>query len=143
MPTLRHPSWFVTFLACVLFGWTYAPVGLVEGQPVPKAAGGGPPPGCVEDGGFDDVLDRWGCCSGVVVVGSVVCLRPEDRGGTWDRCIQICGSRLVGGCVPRGGFDDILEGTRCCSHRSVPGSVRCLDPGDYGTTWRSCVHRCA
>lgn len=108
-----------------------------------RPATSGPPAGCVEDGGFDDVLDRWSCCSGVVVVGTVVCVRPEDRGGTWDSCIQICGTRLVGGCVPAGGFDDILESTKCCNGSSVPGSGRCLDPADYGTSWRSCVHKCA
>lgn len=98
---------------------------------------------CVPDGGFDDVLERWSCCSGVVVPGTVVCLRAEDHGTTWDSCLQICGSRLVGGCVPAGGFDDVDESTSCCNRRAVPGSARCLNPADFGTSWRSCVQICA
>lgn len=98
---------------------------------------------CVADGGFDDTLDRWSCCSGIVVPGTVVCIRPEDHGGTWDSCLQVCGTRLVGGCVPPGGIDDKGESTSCCSGRTIPGSTRCLNPADFGTTWRSCVHLCA
>ncbi len=98
---------------------------------------------CVADGGFDDTLDRWSCCSGIVVPGTVVCIRPEDHGGTWDSCLQVCGTRVVGGCVPPGGIDDKGESTHCCSGRTITGSTRCLNPADFGTNWKSCVHLCA
>jgi eukaryotic-like serine/threonine-protein kinase len=105
---------------------------------IPRASGW-----CVPDGGVDDTLTRTSCCSGTAIAGTTVCLDRRDRGTTWTSCLQFCGTRLVGGCVPAGGVDDTLAGTACCSGRSVPGSTRCLDPADYGTTWKSCVQTCA
>ncbi|MCB1033727.1 MAG: serine/threonine protein kinase [Acidobacteria bacterium] len=98
---------------------------------------------CVPDGGLDDTLRRTDCCSGVAVGGSTVCLDAADWNGSWSSCSQICGSQLNGGCVETGGVDDTLHRTRCCSGRAVPGSTRCLDPTDFGTTWRTCIQTCA
>jgi tetratricopeptide (TPR) repeat protein len=97
---------------------------------------------CVPDGGFAEVL-KTSCCSGVVVDGTTVCSNPEEWGGAWRDCRQVCGSRLVNGCVPPGAVDDVLEMTDCCSGVSVNNSFRCLNPADAYTTWRTCVHTCA
>lgn len=133
--------------ASLLAGPKTADSALTEASPEPRGKAAQPRrealAGCVADGGFDDTLDRWSCCSGIVVPGTVVCIRPEDHGGTWDSCLQVCGTRLVGGCVPPGGIDDKGESTSCCSGRTIPGSTRCLNPADFGTTWRTCVHLCA
>jgi serine/threonine-protein kinase len=98
--------------------------------------------GCVPDGGFAETLGRP-CCSGVIVGGTTLCSDPKDWGATWRTCRHVCGSQLVDGCVPSGGADDLLQLTDCCSGSSASGSVRCLNPADYGTTWRTCVQRCA
>ena len=105
---------------------------------LPSAAGW-----CVPDGGFDDTLTRYRCCSGRSIQGTTVCINVADWGTTWTSCGHVCGTRLVGGCVPPGGIDDTLEGTACCSGTAIAGSTRCLNPADYGTTWKSCVHTCA
>lgn len=102
---------------------------------------------CQVDGGFDDTLSRTRCCSGVAVSGSTVCVNAADFGTTWRSCSHVCGSRsagtqLIGGCIPSGGVDDTLSRTRCCSNAAVSGSTRCLNPADFGTTWRSCIHTC-
>lgn len=97
---------------------------------------------CVPDGGWDDTLAQNSCCSGVAVSGSTKCFNAADFGTTWKSCIQVCGTRLVGGCVPSGGTDDTLGLTSCCSGSAVPGSTHCLDPRDFGTTWKSCVQTC-
>jgi hypothetical protein len=97
---------------------------------------------CVPDGGWDDTLSQTACCSGVAVQGSTWCFNPADYGTTWKTCVQVCGSKLVNGCVPSGGIDDVLGLTTCCSGAAVPGSTHCLNPADYGTTWKSCVHTC-
>jgi hypothetical protein len=104
----------------------------------PVRAGGG----CVPDGGFAETLGRP-CCSGVTVGGTTLCSDPKDWGATWRTCRHVCGSRLVNGCVPSGGIDDLLGLTDCCRGSSASGSVRCLNPADYGTTWRTCVQTCA
>jgi hypothetical protein len=96
---------------------------------------------CVPDGSVDDTLGMWSCCSGVAVSGSTVCTRPSDFGTTWQSCRHICGSALVNGCVPAGGWDDTLGLTHCCGS-AVPGSTWCLDPADFGTDWKSCVQKC-
>lgn len=98
---------------------------------------------CVPDGGVDDTLNRTDCCSGVAVGGSTVCLNERDWGTSWQSCAQFCGSRLAGSCVPSGGIDDTLGRTDCCSRRAVHGSTRCLNPADYGSSWRTCVQTCA
>jgi hypothetical protein len=97
---------------------------------------------CVPDGSFDDTLNQTHCCSGVAVQGSTSCFNPADYGTTWASCIQICGTTLVNGCVPSGGIDDVLNNTHCCSGAAVAGSTHCLNPTDYGTTWKTCVHTC-
>lgn len=97
---------------------------------------------CVPDGGVDDTLSSTSCCSGVAVTGSTYCLNPADWGTTWASCYQICGTPLVGGCVPSGGIDDTLTNTSCCSGSAVPGSTRCLNPADYGGSWTTCVQTC-
>jgi hypothetical protein len=96
---------------------------------------------CIPDGGVDDTLDRTDCCSGVAVAGSTVCAEPADFGTSWSSCRQVCGSRPVS-CIPAGGVDDTLDGTDCCTGAAVPGSTRCLDGADWGTTWRSCFQTC-
>jgi serine/threonine protein kinase len=97
---------------------------------------------CVPDGGFAETL-KQSCCSGVIAGGTTVCRNPEDWGNAWRTCRHVCGSRLQNGCVPPGGVDDLLALTDCCSGASVSGSVRCLNPADHGTTWRTCFHKCA
>lgn len=97
---------------------------------------------CIPDGGVDDTLSNTSCCSGTAVSGSTYCLNPADYGTTWTSCYQICGTQLVGGCVPSGGVDDTLSITSCCSGVAVSGSTRCLNPADYGTTWASCIQTC-
>lgn len=99
-------------------------------------------PSCVLDGGVDDTLGQTSCCSGFAVPGSTVCSNPADFETTWASCNQICGTAPVNGCIPSGGWDDTLSGTRCCSGRAVPGSTWCLDPSDFGTDWKSCVQKC-
>ncbi len=96
---------------------------------------------CVPDGSVDDTLGMWSCCSGVAVSGSTVCTNPSDFGTTWASCRHVCGSAQVNGCIPSGGWDDTLSLTRCCG-AAVPGSTWCLNPADYGTTWKSCVQKC-
>jgi hypothetical protein len=98
---------------------------------------------CAPDGGFDDTLSRWSCCSGYAVPNSTVCFNPSDFGTTWTSCAQVCGTRPVNGCIPSGGVDDTLGATSCCSGAAVSGSTRCLNPADFGTTWKSCVQTCA
>jgi eukaryotic-like serine/threonine-protein kinase len=98
--------------------------------------------GCVPDGGFAETLKRP-CCSGVIAAGTTLCRDPKDWGGSWSTCRHICGSRPLNGCVASGGVDDILQLNHCCSGASVNGSMRCLNPADDGTTWRTCVHTCA
>jgi len=98
--------------------------------------------GCVPDGGFAEAL-RLPCCSGVIAPGTTACRDPRDWGSSWRTCRRVCGSRPVNGCVPPGGVDDILLLTHCCSGASVNGSMRCLNPADEGTSWRTCVHTCA
>lgn len=102
-----------------------------------------PAASCVPDGSVDDTLGLWSCCSGYAVSGSTVCTIPSDFGTTWKSCRHVCGTAPVGGCVPSGGWDDTLSITRCCSGSAVSGSTWCLNPADYGTTWKSCVQRCA
>lgn len=97
---------------------------------------------CIPDGGVDDVLNVTSCCSGFAVSGSTVCTNPADFGTTWASCRQICGTRPVNGCIPSGGWDDTLGNTSCCSGQAVPGSTFCLNPADFGTTWKSCVQQC-
>jgi hypothetical protein len=97
---------------------------------------------CVPDGGVDDTLRSTDCCSGIAVRGSTVCEVAADWGTSWSSCRQVCGTRPVT-CIPPGGVDDTLALTDCCSGTAVPGSTHCLDPGDFGTTWRSCVQTCA
>ena len=65
--------------------------------------------------------------------------QPGRMGGAWRTCRHVCGSRLVNGCVPRGGVDDVLSLTNCCSDASVNNSFRCLNPEDAFTTWKTCV----
>lgn len=98
---------------------------------------------CVPDGGWDDTLTQNACCSGYAEPGTTVCFNPSDYGTTWASCVQVCGTRPVGGCVPSGGIDDTLGINTCCSGAAVPGSTHCLNPDDYGTTWASCVQTCA
>jgi serine/threonine-protein kinase len=97
---------------------------------------------CVPDGGFATSLERP-CCSGVIAGGTEWCRNPGDWGSTWRTCRHICGSRLVNGCVPTGGVTDTLAFTACCSGGAVTGSTRCLNQTDWGTTWRTCIHRCS
>lgn len=97
---------------------------------------------CIPDGSVDDTLSMWSCCSGFAVNGSTVCTNPSDFGTTWTSCRQVCGTAPVGGCIPSGGWDDTLSNTGCCSGQSVPGSTWCLDPRDFGTTWKSCIQKC-
>jgi len=97
---------------------------------------------CIPDGGVDDTLYNTSCCSGVAVSGSTYCLNPADYNTTWASCYQICGTQLVGGCVPSGGVDDTLSNTSCCSGAAVSGSTRCLNPADYGNSWASCIQTC-
>lgn len=97
---------------------------------------------CVPDGSVDDTLGMWSCCSGYAVSGSTVCTNPADYGTTWTSCRQVCGTAPVGGCIPSGGWDDTLSITHCCSGVAVTGSTWCLNPADYGTTWKSCVQQC-
>jgi len=96
--------------------------------------------GCVPDGGFAERSGRP-CCSGVIAGGTTVCSDPDDWGNTWRTCRHICGSRLVNGCVPRGGVTDFLRLTDCCSGASLPRSERCLNPAD-SITYRTCVFTC-
>jgi hypothetical protein len=103
---------------------------------------GGGAPSCIPDGGVDDTLSITSCCSGVAVSGSTYCYNPADWGTTWASCHQICGTVPVNGCIPSGGIDDTLYNTYCCSGSAVPGSTWCLNPADYGTTWRTCVQTC-
>ncbi len=97
---------------------------------------------CVPSGSWDDTLSQNGCCSFTAVSGSTKCFNAADYGTTWASCIHVCGTALVGGCVPSGGIDDTLGLTSCCSGSAVGGSTHCLDPRDYGTTWKSCVQTC-
>ncbi len=97
---------------------------------------------CAPDGSVDDTLGMWSCCSGFAVSGSTVCAKPSDFGTTWASCRHVCGTAPVSGCIPSGGWDDTLSNTRCCSGQAVSGSTWCLDPRDWGTTWKSCVQRC-
>ncbi len=97
---------------------------------------------CVPSGSWDDTLSQNGCCSFTAVSGSTKCFNSADYGTTWASCIHVCGTALVGGCVPSGGIDDTLGLTTCCSGSAVGGSTHCLDPRDYGTTWKSCVQTC-
>ncbi len=97
---------------------------------------------CVPSGSWDDTLSQNSCCSFTAVSGSTKCFNAADYGTTWASCIHVCGTALVGGCVPSGGIDDTLSLTRCCSGAAVGGSTHCLDPRDYGTTWKSCVQTC-
>jgi hypothetical protein len=97
---------------------------------------------CIPNGGVDDTLFNTSCCSGVAVSGSTYCTNPADFGTTWASCHHLCATPLVGGCVPAGGVDDTLNSTRCCSGAAVQWSTRCLDPADYGTDWKSCIHTC-
>jgi hypothetical protein len=97
---------------------------------------------CIPDGGVDDTLYNTSCCSGTAVSGSTYCTNPGDYGTTWASCHHICGTQQVGGCIPSGGVDDTLSNTHCCSGQAISGSTRCLNPADYGTTWKSCVHTC-
>jgi len=94
---------------------------------------------CIPNGGVDDTLSNTSCCSGVAVSGSTYCLNAADYGTTWASCYQICGTPLVGGCVPSGGIDDTLSNTSCCSGAAVSGSTRCLNPADYGGSWATCI----
>jgi hypothetical protein len=103
---------------------------------------GGGTSGCIPDGGVDDTLYATNCCSGMAVSGSTYCSNPADWGTTWASCSQICGTVPVNGCIPSGGIDDTLNSTSCCSGSAVPGSTWCLNPADYGTTWRTCVQTC-
>ena len=96
---------------------------------------------CVPDGGVAEPF-RHPCCSGVIAGGTTFCSDPIAWGNTWRTCRHICGSRLVNGCVPSGGVTDILRLTDCCSGASVHNSALCLNPADFGTTWRTCVFRC-
>ena len=97
---------------------------------------------CIPDGGVDDTLGVTSCCSGFAVSGSTVCTNPADFGTTWASCQQVCGTAPVNGCIPSGGWDDTLFNTSCCSGQAVPGSTWCLNPNDFGTTWKSCVQQC-
>jgi serine/threonine protein kinase len=97
---------------------------------------------CVPDGGVDDTLGETDCCSGLAVDGSTVCAVAADFGTTWSSCRHLCATRPVR-CIPPGGVDDALRLTDCCSGVALPGSTRCLDQADFGTTWRSCVQICA
>jgi len=99
---------------------------------------------CVSDGGWDDTLYQTSCCSGVAVSGTTSCFNAADYGSSWASCIHICGTQLVpdpygGYCVPSGGIDDTLSNTSCCSGAAVSGSTHCLDPRDYGTSWRTYI----
>jgi hypothetical protein len=96
---------------------------------------------CIPDGSVDDTLGMWSCCSGFAVSGSTVCTIPSDYGTTWASCRHVCGTAPVNGCIPSGGWDDTLSNTNCCNG-AVPGSTWCLNPADYGTTWKSCVQKC-
>ncbi len=96
---------------------------------------------CIPDGSVDDTLGMWSCCSGFAVSGSTVCTNPSDYGTTWASCRHVCGTAPVNGCIPSGGWDDTLSITSCCNG-AVPGSTWCLNPADYGTTWKSCVQQC-
>ena len=96
---------------------------------------------CVPDGGFAEPY-RGPCCSGVIAAGTTFCSNPEDWGTTWRTCRHVCGSRLVNGCIPRGGITDVLGLTDCCSGLHDSDSVRCLDPADHGVTDRTCVMTC-
>ncbi|HEX5719064.1 MAG TPA: serine/threonine-protein kinase [Thermoanaerobaculia bacterium] len=107
--------------------------------PADNSSAAGP---CVPDGGIAETLESH-CCSGVILGGTTVCRNPAEWGNSWRTCRHVCGSRLVNGCVPPGGVDDILSLTNCCNGASVNGSVRCLNPADHGTTWRTCFHTCA
>lgn len=113
-----------------------------EEHPESTAQSSQPVTGCIPDGGVDDVLFVTSCCSGFAVSGSTVCTNPADFGTTWASCRQICGTRPVNGCIPSGGWDDTLGNTSCCSGQAVSGSTWCLNPADFGTTWRSCVQQC-
>ena len=97
---------------------------------------------CVPDGGVDDTLYQASCCSGYAVPNSTYCSNPADWGTTWESCNHWCGTPPVNGCIPDGGVDDTLYATSCCSGRAVPGSTRCLNPADYGTTWTTCIQTC-
>jgi hypothetical protein len=99
-------------------------------------------PSCIPDGGIDDTLSVTSCCSGYAVNGSTVCTNPADYGTTWASCNHVCGTAPVNGCIPSGGIDDTLGSTSCCSSQAVSGSTWCLNPGDWGTTWASCVQVC-
>jgi serine/threonine protein kinase len=106
-------------------------------QPAPRPVTGD----CVPDGEFAELFPRP-CCSGVIAGGTTVCSDPNDWGNTWRTCRHICGSRLVNGCIPSGGVTDILRLTDCCSRASVNSSARCLNPADWGITFRTCVFTC-
>jgi tetratricopeptide (TPR) repeat protein len=106
-------------------------------QPDPLPATGD----CVPDGGFAEPYRRP-CCSGVIAAGTTLCSDPDDWGNTWRSCRHICGSRLVNGCVPPGGITDDLSMTDCCSGLHDGGSIRCLNPADYGITDRTCIMTC-
>jgi hypothetical protein len=147
----RHTLTFasVTLLALsVVVSCAVDPAG---NQPVTKGSEGSPEStastseqvtSCIPDGGVDDTLGVTTCCSGFAVNGSTVCTNPADFGTTWASCRQICGTAPVNGCIRSGGWDDTLSNTSCCSGRAVPGSTWCLNPADFGTTWRSCVQQC-
>ncbi|HWN40997.1 MAG TPA: serine/threonine-protein kinase [Thermoanaerobaculia bacterium] len=116
--------------------------GRIRRPAAPPPPAGGAAGACVPDGGIAETLEGR-CCSGVILGGTTVCDNPADWGNSWSTCRQVCGSRLADGCVPPGGIDDVLALTNCCNGASVNGSVRCLNPADQGTTWRSCFHTCA
>jgi hypothetical protein len=111
-------------------------------SPVPPAPAFSTAAGCIPDGGFAETL-KLPCCSGVISPGTTVCSDPKEWGSSWRTCRHICGSRPLNGCVPPGGVDDILSLNHCCSPAPVNGSMRCLNPADEGTTWRTCVQTCA
>lgn len=115
-----------------------------EALPAGGAEKGGEAPNawCVPDGGWDDTLSQNSCCSGAAISGSTKCFNASDYGTTWKSCIHVCRSQTVGGCIPSGGTDDTLGLYTCCGGSAVPGSTHCLDPRDYGTTWKSCSQVC-
>src|SRR6185436_19348481 len=98
---------------------------------------------CVPANGVDDTNGVTGCCTGMAMSGTTVCLNPADYNNGWASCSHICASHPPGSCIPSGGIDDIKTITSCCSGSSVPNSAWCLDPADWGTDWISCVQTCA
>lgn len=144
----RHTLVFASTALLFLGGVTSCEVDPAEGQMAPGANPGSTGASsqqvtsCIPDGTVDDTLSMWSCCSGFAVSGSTVCSNPADFGTTWASCRQVCGTAPVGGCIPSGGWDDTLSNTSCCSGHAVSGSTWCLDPRDWGTTWKSCVQKC-